>query len=56
MKFVLNDQIVLSRAPEGPLGHYIASFSEWVWGKGGGFAGKMRRCWHSSWIFCVIGA
>jgi integrase/recombinase XerD len=34
MKFVLNDQIVLSRAPEGPLGHYIASFSEWVSGQG----------------------
>lgn len=34
MKFVLNDQIVLSRAPEGPLGHCIASFSEWVSGQG----------------------
>ena len=34
MKFIINDQLVLSRAFEGPLAPYIASFSKWVIGQG----------------------
>ncbi len=34
MKFVVTDQVVLSRAPEGPLAPYLAPFSEWVSGQG----------------------
>ena len=30
MKFIINDQMVLLRAPEGPLAPYIASFSKWA--------------------------
>jgi site-specific recombinase XerD len=30
VKCVINDQVVLLRAPEGPLAGYIASFSEWA--------------------------
>ena len=28
MKFVISSQVVLSRAPEGPLAAYISSFAE----------------------------
>jgi integrase/recombinase XerD len=34
VKFIVNDQMVLLRAPEGPLAPYISSFSEWVIGQG----------------------
>ena len=34
MSFIVNDQIVLLRAPEGPLAPYIASFSKWAIGQG----------------------
>ena len=34
MKFIVNDQMVLLRAPEGSLAPYIVSFSEWVIGQG----------------------
>lgn len=34
MKFVINRQIVLSRAPEGPLAGRISSFAEWLSGQG----------------------
>ena len=30
MKFIINDQMVLLRAPEGPLAAYIAPFSKWA--------------------------
>lgn len=30
MKFIINDQVVLLRAPEGPLARYIVSFSKWA--------------------------
>ena len=30
MKFIINDQVVLLRAPKGPLAPYIASFSKWT--------------------------
>ena len=30
MKCIINDEVVLSRAPEGPLAAYLASFSEWA--------------------------
>jgi site-specific recombinase XerD len=34
MKCTINDQVVLLRAPEGPLVVYLASFSNWVSGQG----------------------
>ena len=34
MKFIINDQMVLLRAPEGPLAPHIAPFSKWVIGQG----------------------
>jgi integrase/recombinase XerD len=34
VKFIVNDHMVLIRAPEGSLAPYIASFSEWVIGQG----------------------
>jgi site-specific recombinase XerD len=34
MRFIVNDQVVLLRAPEGPLAPYIVSFSKWVSGQG----------------------
>ena len=34
MKFIINDQMVLLFAPEGPLVPYIASFSKWAIGQG----------------------
>jgi site-specific recombinase XerD len=34
MKCTINDQVVLLRAPEGPLAVYLASFSNWVSGQG----------------------
>ena len=34
MKCIINDQVVLLRAPEGPLAVYLASFSNWVSGQG----------------------
>ena len=30
MRYIINDQVVLLRAPEGPLAPYIASFSKWA--------------------------
>ena len=30
MKCIINDQVVLLRAPEGPLAVHIASFAEWA--------------------------
>jgi len=30
MKYVINNQVVLSRAPEGPLAAHIESFAEFV--------------------------
>jgi integrase/recombinase XerD len=30
VKFIINDQLVLSRAPEGPLASYIVLFSKWA--------------------------
>jgi len=34
MKYVINDQVVLSRAPEGPLAAHISSFAEFVSAQG----------------------
>jgi len=34
VKFIINDQMVLLRAPEGPLAPYIAAFSKWAIGQG----------------------
>ena len=34
MKFIINDQMVLLRAPEGPLAPYIIPFSKWATGQG----------------------
>jgi integrase/recombinase XerD len=34
VKYVINDQVVLSRPPKGPLVPYIASFSTWAAGQG----------------------
>src|SRR5262245_28050492 len=34
MKFIISDQVVLLRAPEGPLAPHIAWFSEWAIGQG----------------------
>ncbi len=34
MKFIINDQVVLLRAPEGPLAPHIVSFLEWAIGQG----------------------
>ena len=41
MKFIINDQVVLLRAPDGPLAPYIASFSKWAIGQG--YAGCSLR-------------
>jgi site-specific recombinase XerD len=41
MKFVVNDQLVLLRAPEGPLAPYVVSFSKW--GSGHGYAPSSLR-------------
>jgi site-specific recombinase XerD len=30
MKYMINDKVVLSRAPEGPLADHLGSFTEWV--------------------------
>jgi hypothetical protein len=34
VKYVINDRVVLSRPPKGPLVPYIASFSTWAAGQG----------------------
>ena len=34
MKYVISDQVVLSRPPKGPLVPYVAAFSTWVAGQG----------------------
>jgi hypothetical protein len=34
VKFIINDQMVLLRAPEGPLAPYIVAFSKWAIGQG----------------------
>jgi integrase len=34
VKFIINDQMVLLRAPEGPLEPYIIPFSKWATGQG----------------------
>src|SRR5215831_14474495 len=34
VKYVISDQVVLSRPPKGPLVPYVASFSTWVAGQG----------------------
>lgn len=34
MKFIVNDRVVLLRAPEGPLAPHIVSFSKWASGQG----------------------
>jgi site-specific recombinase XerD len=34
VKFIIDEQVVLSRPPEGPLAPYIASFSTWAAGQG----------------------
>jgi len=36
MKFVINDKLVLSRPPEGPVASYIVSFAEWLIDRGYG--------------------
>jgi site-specific recombinase XerD len=36
MKFVINDNLVLSRPPEGPVASYIVSFAEWLINRGYG--------------------
>ena len=30
MKYMINDRVVLSRPPEGPLAAHLGSFTEWV--------------------------
>src|ERR1700761_6495084 len=43
MKLVINDRIVLLRAPEGPLAPYIVSFSKWVVGQGYALGSQRQR-------------
>ena len=43
MKCIINDQVVLRRAPEGPLAVYIASFSEWASEQGYALCSLRRR-------------
>jgi integrase/recombinase XerD len=43
VKFIVNDQVVLLRAPEGPLAPYIASFSRWAIGQGYALCSLRRR-------------
>ena len=30
MRYIINDHVVLQRAPEGPLAPYVAPFSNWA--------------------------
>ena len=43
MKFTINDQVVLLRAPEGPLALHIAPFSEWASEQGYALCSLRRR-------------
>lgn len=43
MKCIINDQLVLLRAPEGPLSIYIASFSKWASEQGYALCSLRRR-------------
>jgi len=45
VKFIVNDQVVLLRAPEGPLAPYIVSFSKWAIGQGYALCSLRRRIW-----------
>jgi site-specific recombinase XerD len=45
VKFIVNDQMVLLRAPEGPLAPYIVSFSKWAIGQGYSLWSLRRRIW-----------
>jgi integrase/recombinase XerD len=45
VKFIVNDQVVLLRAPEGPLAPYIVSFSKWAIGQGYSLCSLRRRIW-----------
>ena len=45
MKFIVNDQVVLLRAPEGPLAPYIVLFSKWAIGQGYSLCSLRRRIW-----------
>ena len=42
MKCVINDQVVLSGAPEGPLAAHISSFAEFVNAPGQGKPGRYQ--------------
>ena len=43
MKYVINDQVVSLRAPEGPLAVYIGSFSNWASEQGYALHSLQRR-------------
>jgi len=45
VKFIVNDHVVLLRAPEGPLAPYIVSFSKWAIGQGYSLCSLRRRIW-----------
>jgi integrase/recombinase XerD len=45
VKFIVNDQVVLLRAPEGPLAPYIVSFAKWAIGQGYSLCSLRRRIW-----------
>ena len=46
MKYIVNDKVVLSGPPEGPLAAYIGSFTDWV--NEQGFASS--SLWHE----CIL--
>ena len=43
MRYIINDHVVLLRAPEGPLAPYIASFSHWASEQGYALCSLRRR-------------
>jgi hypothetical protein len=43
VRYIINDHVVLQRAPEGPLAPYIASFSNWASEQGYALCSLRRR-------------
>jgi hypothetical protein len=53
MRYIINDHVVLLRAPEGPLAPYIASFSNWTSEQGYALCSLRQRipsiCFDTRW-------
>ena len=44
MKYFINDDLALSRPPEGPAASYIIPFAEWLVDRGYGLVSRGARC------------